>query len=228
MNRVNFLSDEFLREQGRKVRIFREAVLIVVVILAMVGWSMAELRRTQKLSRQLTQKQQEATDVEAQMTQLQVLSKRQAELNRQMRIKGELGLPVEFSQVIATIGAQMPESLTISDMTMNAPRPQPKVNKAGDKKKASNKPEPKPAPRYMKIVLEGVSPSNLEVATFVDRLTTNPLFSSVKVPYSRSKTIGSIVGRMFKVELEVSLDRVYVPRQAADNDESGEEIAHAG
>lgn len=231
MNQINFLSEAFLREQGRKIRIVREVLLIVIVLLMMAGWSFTELRRTQSLTRQVAQKRAETSDIESQMTQIQNLNRRHAELRQKLRLQNELSLSIEFSQVIAIISELMPESLTVMEMSMSAPRPTPRVKPKDDGKSSKKKKDEtpsKPAPQYMQLVFIGVSPTDLDVANFVDRLTTHPLFSTVKVPYSRSTRIGTVVGRKFRVELEVPLDRVYVPRQADGSRGAEEGVAHAG
>jgi hypothetical protein len=60
------------------------------------------------------------------------------------------------------------------------------------------------------------------VADFVGRLSDYPLFSNVKMLYSRAVVAGELQAREFRIELEVPLDRDY--RMAAA---PRLEVAHA-
>jgi hypothetical protein len=68
--------------------------------------------------------------------------------------------------------------------------------------------------------MTGLAPSDVEVADFVGRLSDSPLFTSVKMGYSRAAQAGKLRARQFSIDLEVPLDREYRPagKEVADAD----------
>lgn len=229
MNEINFLSDDFLRELGRKQRLFREGVLIGIVTLALASWGVIGWRGVSSLEAQLVVAQQEAEDLTGQAAQYANLSQQHASLQHQMNIQRELTLPLNFTPVIATISELMPASLTVEELKVTAtkPTPRPKIDPAKAKAAAAagaTKKKRKIVVPVMRISITGVSPTDGEVADFVDKLTQHPVFGSVDLHYTRPDRVSVYSARKFSIDLEIPLDRLYEPR----NEESEhQEMAHA-
>ncbi len=55
----------------------------------------------------------------------------------------------------------------------------------------------------------GLAPTDMEIADFVGRLSSYPLFTNVKMDYSRAVQVKELKAREFHVQFEVPLDRDY-------------------
>lgn len=222
MNQINFLSEQYLREQARRSSIVREAILIVLVIVVMACWGLLAFKRGGELSRQLAARQQEAQMLQVQTGQISQLSAQAAQLRQQLQLRRELALSIDYSTVVANIGQVMPEALSVTKLEITAPTPTPRVaipGAAGEKKVPRS--VAAPVRSIMKIELRGLSPTDGDVATFMDKLSANAVFASVKMHYSRSTRVGDVIAREFHIDMEVPLDREYVPAGPI------EEVAHA-
>ena len=222
MSQVNFLTDRFVQEQTRRSRAGRELFLVGAVVVAMFGWGVMAWGQMASLKSQLRTRQDETSVVEDQTGQFAELTRQCRELQRQVALHQEMALPLDVTAVMATIAQLAPDSLTVTRMTLSAPKPQPKkaadqTKSSGRKKSKRKKAKPGSAQRerVLRIDLSGVCPSDSDVADFVDSLTAHQLFSTVKPLHSRSGLVLSEAVRKFQIEMEVPLDRLYVPTNEA-------------
>ena len=225
MNEINFLSDSFLQGQDRRGRAYREAALILVVIVAMCGWGLTSWQHITDLEQRVRMRQAEAGSLDVQTEQLAQLEQQHQALEARVTLQQELALPVDVSAVVATIGQLMPESLTLKHLALTAPRPQPaqNVDPATGAGKTS-RPSAGGKAATMRIELRGVCPSDGQISRFYGDLTDHPLFDSVELIYSSPMRIMDVAGRKFQIEMVVPLDRWYAPAATSAN----KEVAHAG
>lgn len=224
MNDINFLPDRFLREQKRKARVWREAGLVAVVTLVLVAWYGVMLRQVAGAERLLQARQDELAAANQQTTEMVRLQQEFKRLSHQAQIQERLCLPVAYTQVIAALSRLMPPSLTMTRLAVSSESPAPTVapRKPGT---ASSRPAAVSAPppaRCMALEVTGFSPTDMDVANFVGRLSEYPLFTNVKMRYSRSHRVGEAPARQFRIELEVPLDCRYTA-----GPQPPEELAHA-
>jgi len=228
MSEINFLSDAFVREQGRRARIHREVVVVVIVALTLGAWGLTSWRQLAKSQTWLESKQVEADSLGTQMTQIASMTEQFNQLKHQVRVQNELTLPLDLTAVIATLGQTMNDSLTITEMSITSTTPKPILKSNRPKKDAQASPAAQP-PResqVMRIEIVGLSPTDGDVADFVEKLTDHAIFSAVKMHYTRPTRISNVAARKFRIELEVSLDRRYLPDE--EQAHAVEEVAHAG
>jgi hypothetical protein len=147
-------------------------------------------------------------------------------LAKQVKIQRELSPPLKTTQAMATIAQLMPLRVALRSLTLVGKRPTPAVapkesnKKPAAKGRASKKPEKVVPVDPMKIELIGLAPSDGDIAELVGQLSNHPLFTGVKLVFSREATVGDLIAREFRIELEVPLDREYRP--AATVAEAGE------
>jgi hypothetical protein len=140
------------------------------------------------------------------------------ELQHQVKVQQELLMPINVTEVIATLGQLMPESLTCRELVMTATEPKPRPVQT-DPKKSTPRPVETPV---MRVEIVGLAPTDTDVANFVDQLTANPLFEAVKLDYTRPTSISTVTARLFRIEMQIPLNRYYEPATPR-----GEEVADA-
>lgn len=120
------------------------------------------------------------------------LRRKRKALLRQVRIQKGIAQPISHTQIIAVLGELLPESVALTNVTMNTTRPPPK--KRGTKesskhanRRRSNKKPVKQAEDQILIALTAVAPDNLTVANLIGILNDHPLFHGVRMRYSRAE-----------------------------------------
>jgi Tfp pilus assembly protein PilN len=224
VNDINFLPDRFLREQKRKSRVWREAGLVAAVAFVLVAWYGVMHGQVAGAERLLQARQDELAAANQQTTEMVRLQQEYTRLSHQSQIQERLCLPVAYTQVIAALSKLMPASLTMTRLAMTSESPGPTVapRKSGTASaKSTAPPAPQPA-RSMMLEVTGFSPTDMDVANFVGRLSDYPLFANVKMRYSRTHRVDEAPARQFRIELEVPLDRRYTA-----GPKPPEELAHA-
>lgn len=215
MNEVNFLPASYFQRHSRRRRVTLEFLLVLIVAAGLGGWFHATRASNESLHRQLADLESaEATDVgqPGEMAQLQA---RYKELSKLTKVRGEVALPLSFSQVLAAIAQATPESVAMTELAINCPRPTPAPPMSEEEKKKKKASERKPAPPAaaapMTIELSGISPSDDRIADLVGRLSAHPMFARVKLEFSRAGEVEHLIVRQFRITMQVPLDRDYRP-----------------
>jgi len=219
MSQINFLSEKFLREQGRSLRVYRQAGLIIIVCLAMGAWGATAWRQLSVMKAELASRSEQSSDLERQTEQYMQMQQQFNDLQHQVKVQQELLMPIKVTEVIAMLGQLMPESLTCRELVVRATEPKPRPVQTGTSKAS---PPPVETP-VMRVEIVGLAPTDTDVANFVDQLTAHPVFEAVKLDYTRPTLVSTVTARLFRIEMEIPLNRLYEPAS-----ERGEEVANAG
>lgn len=216
MNQVNFLPQSFhaLRRKRRRVRL---EVVLVSAVGTLVLASFIGVQGTAFVKSRIAAKvEADALKAHGVVDEVEVLRRQEADLRDRIAMTDALAEPVEQTQVIATVGQLAPNSVTLFKMSIQANRnPLPGnvvevENPRARKKKKDEKPEPAPR-QYLRLVVEGVSANDHDIATFVGALEAHPLFRTVNLHYRGPIEFSHYSGRRFHLSAEVSLDYEYKP-----------------
>ncbi len=208
-DRVNFLPAWYIRDHRRRVhrhRIATAVVMAVVVVVTMVGLGYNQRRHLQ-FYRDALQRQLDAA--EGQYTEVVKLQEAHAELRRQVRIYHRLARPVSMGQVNAAIAALTPDPICLTKLDMKtSERSRRRV--VADQVDAGGRPlQVTDNVQVILIALEGVAPSDLQVANYVGRLAGCGLFGDVQMAHARQDRIDNAQTRQFRIHMTVPLDRDY-------------------
>lgn len=225
MNNINFLPQSFIAEQVRRVRRFRHMALIAFVIVAMGGWAVTArglLKDRQAFAESL---QVEVDAARRRASEMGKLRAERAALARQVKIQRELALPLSQTTVIATLGQLLPDSMVVTNLKAVTQRPKSEPASAASGKSPKKAARPADEPDYIRIDIAGLAPNDVELAEFVGRLSSHPLFTNVKMHRSKSGPVGQFITRQFSIEMDVPLDREY--RDASQRAAAVQEVSDA-
>ena len=226
MNHVNFLPETFIRKRARRVRVMRQALLVVVVAGGLLAWGVA-------LRGQVTAKSYHAKSLEEQVvsarnmkTAMNRLREDQKQLNHQVKVQRQLSQPVNHTQIIATISQLIPSQIAVTELLMTTTRPEPEQSAPQDSIKSRKRKEretvvQRTAQNYIAIELQALSPDGESVANLVQTFSEHPLFTDVQIRHTRSVQVRRVVAREFRLELKVDLDRRFM------DPDDGKEVARA-
>jgi Tfp pilus assembly protein PilN len=226
VSQINFLPQTFVQQRACRRRVFRQGAMVVSIVVLMAMWYVSSRGRVEALERVLQLQLAQVQEAKDQLAQLTKLRSEYRSLANQARIQHDLVQPVAYTPVIAVIASLMPDSLTLTKLSMQgqtakpAPAQKP-ADKSGAESRKARPAAPPAEPNVLHIALEGLAPSDVQIADFVGKLTDHPLFTNVKMLYSRTAEVRSVVTREFRIEMEVSLDCRYEPVGGAGG------VAHA-
>jgi Tfp pilus assembly protein PilN len=212
---VNLMPESCRLALGRRERIRRWTIIYtgVVVVLGAGAWLLfqgqgARIERREALARQLRQAWDRNEEAQRLLT-------RSRELNDAIDRYTRLAWPVRVSDVIDTLAAELPEGVSLTSLSMT-PREEGRRGRPSGGSKSAENSEKKPESRsFLVVELEGVSPSDSEVAGYVSALDQHPLFESVAMDYARSSKVRSTEARAFRVTATINLSHEYAFVDAA-------------
>lgn len=225
---IDLMPEACRRRIGRKRRARRWLAAYVATAVALTA-SIAGLRVHARGQRAEVDRLREVVDLDAdQRRQATGLEARIGEARLQLDRQERLSLPVRVGDVVALIGKEMPDSVSLTALAFT-----PRMDKAGSRSRAAAAGAPgggaKPAasePQKRLIVeLSGISPNDIDMAGFVAGLEASPLFKHVAVDFARKSVIRGVEGREFAITCEVDLGKRYEFERVerASGEESGGE-----
>lgn len=144
-----------------------------------------------------------------------------------------LAAPVRASDVVGTLGGLLPKSVSLTALTLT-PRSEKVLNKPASAPAAGGAQPARPQAvtlSYLVVEMEGIAPSDADLAELVSALEGCGLFGSVGMDFARSATIDGTPGRAFRVSARVDFQRYYAfkgePVQGGGGDKNGGEGSSA-
>jgi hypothetical protein len=216
---VDFLPSEF-RRRGVMAASRRRSVLLLGLLGAMVvgvaahSWNrFREAESRSSVSLALTTNAAKVDDV------IDRLAEQQRELHRYLSVYERLALPVEQSDLLATITHLMPERTSLSMLRLEvkddaaakaADAAKDKASKPGD----AAKPAAAPA-RWMEVTIRGYAAGNSDLYELERKLANTKPFDAVTVSENKPIDVPGSHVQEFKVTCRVPLDVKYVRPGAA-------------
>ncbi len=216
---VNFVPKWYVESQREKQLIRRLLVLGGLLMAGLIWWVVDTWQTQSGLSQYQSGLTEMLSATEERITEVQKLRSHRVELTRKLRVHRELYQPVTFSQIAGTIAYHTPESVSLTTMDVTTYRvevavkeekakPGTKSRRRGRSGKKQNK--QKHYRSTIKVMLEGIAPSDVDVANYIAALSGCRLFQKVKIDFSRYGRFENLETRRFRVTMEIPLDKAYV------------------
>jgi hypothetical protein len=142
-----------------------------------------------------------------------------------------LASPVRAVDVVGTLGGLLPKNITLTALTL-VPRSEKVTLKApGQSPGAAALTGAKPTVKtmnFLAVEVEGVAPTDADLAVLVSALEGCELFTSVGMDFARSTMVDGTAGRAFRVSARVDFSRHYVFKGERDTAVPADGTAQAG
>jgi hypothetical protein len=216
MININFVPDDYVqKKESLRANTFY-LVLFLIAMSALAGtFAVIKMRQRTALAEQVTVNKRMA-DAQKSIAQLEELQNKKKQMMSNVLLTAELVEPIPRSIVLAALTNNLPAgaSLKVVDIEQKAPaasgQSAAQASKYDAAKKTAAKPaDPKVSPETLletQIQIEGIAPSDIEVAQYIARLTSSILFEKVALVQSREATIDSDVRREFKLTAMLKKD----------------------
>lgn len=232
MANINFVPDDYVQSnESRRANLM--CLVLFSVVIAALGGSCVMIRIRQRACRA------EEALVHAKMTrmhesisQFEQLQAKRKEMMRTALTTAELIEPVPRSVLLASLTNNLPAGTSLLKLDLiqkqpaNAPRPKPAQTKYQAAQGQTGTPEASQSPEKLLetfMDIEGVAPSDLQVAAYIERLGRSLLLTNVTLVESKETVVDETTFRRFKLkamlsqQIRLTQDNVDEIRARAEN-----------
>ncbi len=129
------------------------------------------------------------------------------EANEYLSLYQSVAPPVDVSSVLATIINELPESVSLDRIDIDAgARVRIRTSRS---RGAPSSSDDGPAPRMLNCEIAGFAASDEQVAEIVDRLRAQEPFDRVSLDFSRSRMVRETSAREFRLSCRIDLEQLY-------------------
>ena len=226
MINVNFVPDEYIQNNDSRRTNFMYIALLIIVIgsLAAVYATLSiqyksSLAKEQALNLQLSQKKQQIKQVE------ELQEKRNAMLKTALTT-ANLIEPVGESVIVAALINNLPENVSFLNLGINQKQVEIKpvapasaantYQKEIAKKQTVQQPALPETKIITELTIEGLAPSDLGLAHYIENLTGSSFFENVALVESKERIILNSTFRQFKLTAKLC-DNIKIDDEKLDN-----------
>jgi Tfp pilus assembly protein PilN len=224
MANINFVPDDYVQSnESRRTNLM--CLVLFLIVMAALGGSFVTIRMRQSAfgakEKMVNAKMAQVRETIKQFEQLQ---NRRKEMMKTALMTAQLLEPVPRSVLLASLTNNLPAGVSLSKLNLVQKEPRP-VRSAGPTNryqaaKAERATAQNPvSPEKMletHIDIAGIAPSDLQVAAYIERLSSSSLLTNVALVESKEHKIEDTTFRQFKLtamlEQEVHLTREDVDR----------------
>jgi Tfp pilus assembly protein PilN len=211
MPNINFVPDDYIQNnESRRTNLFCVVMLLIVMIGLMGAFGIIKMRQTACAAQESLVNGKMAHMQEA-IKQFEQLQSRRKEMMKTALMTAELLEPLPRSIVLASLTNELPAGTSLMDVKFNQKEPSPtKSSQTSNYQAKKTGTGGKDDPETPKVSIEqametqidigGIAPSDLQVAAYIERLGTSPLFDGVALVESKEyKTTENTLLREFKL-----------------------------
>jgi Tfp pilus assembly protein PilN len=145
-----------------------------------------------------------------QVTEATRLRHQCAVLEKQLAVHRQLHKPISYSEVTGTLASLMPPTVSLVDVQLNTERlTTTRVVAARNPNAGGRDSTVTESSWVISLDLQGVAPSDQDIANFIGALASSNLFQNVKMIYSKQGTRGRLITREFRMRMQVPLNCEY-------------------
>jgi len=211
MVNINFVPDDYVQNtESRKTNLM--CLVLFLIVMAALGGSFATIRMRQNACQEREQLvNKRMTKAHEAIKQFEELQKRRAEMMKTAVTTEELLEPVPRSILLASLTNNLPPGVSLLKLDFvqkepkNAPRPPVKSKFQAAQAGNANASKPQPVISREKLLethidMTGTAPSDLEVASYIERLSNSTLLTDVALIESKERKVDDTTFRQFKLK----------------------------
>jgi hypothetical protein len=200
MRELEFLPEWYPRLIRRKRMVALQGWITIMVTIALGMWLLSAERNIHFREKDLGDVAGLLRRSEADVQRLEVLLDLESKLGHQDEIFAKIGRPVEATRLLTTLEEMMPPDMALLDVSMETQEIKTDTVAAMAAVEKTGAPM-----RRLTAKVQGVSPTDADLANFLARLTAKPFFSQVVMTYSRPRAENGHQMREFEVAFAIDL-----------------------
>ncbi len=202
MKQADFLPERIRCQRVRRKRLMRQGYLLTTCALCLVllsyvrhGW-IAEVRADCALLDERIAAQEQV------IAKIPPLERQMANLLMKKQIDEELGSRTDCTAVLSELARLMPMNMSLVSLELKTVeiRTQPDTDMVRSQRpvRSSGSPKGEHVIRRVQMNIEGIAPTDVDVANFIGQLSASPLFESVNMGYARTESFRGRLARQFQ------------------------------
>jgi Tfp pilus assembly protein PilN len=203
---VEFLPAWYPQIRRRKFAVVVQAWASLGVIVLLLGITLVKHWEVHCAQAAAVECSDQINESQQQLARLNEKLQYEGQLSQQEQIIAKLGLNVDTTRLVNALEDAMPQQMSLTDLTVETEENmEPTMNVTGAKKPGTT-PDAPQVDRRLKVRLDGVSPSDLELASLIENLNRVKFFDDVATSYARPVTRSGHLIREFEVSFSVNLN----------------------
>jgi Tfp pilus assembly protein PilN len=213
MLKINFAPDDYIQKR-QSLRINRLCLILFVLLMSVLAGMFGLIKLRQgTITRQVDLVNREMLEATEEIRQLEELQTKRKMMMKAALITAELIEPVPRSVVLASLTNNLPAGVSLTKLkltqkeqnrvvNLNEPSSKFEARKAG----IASGSETTAVGRHSetRVELEGIAPSNIQVAGYIERLSSSVLFEDVALVHSKERVISGEKFLEFKLTAMLS------------------------
>lgn len=204
MRELEFLPSWYRQTRRRKRIVAIEGWTFFTLIVCLGSWLFITEQRIGSREVTLGALQHNVDQIHTEKKMLDEQINLRQQLQTREELIASLGYPVEMTRLLHTLESVMPREMTIIDLDCSTKEQVKQVTSVAAVKPADKQ---RQTERRLEVRLQGVTPSDVDLANFVGALTKMSFFQQVNVGYARDKIDAGHVLREFEVTFSLDLDQ---------------------
>ena len=198
MRDVEFLPDWYPKLRRRRRAVAFQAWVTISIIAFLGLWMLLAQRDVSAKERELRDISSSLTRSVQEVERLKMLEKLKDQYASQDMVFARIGRPIEMTRLLTTLEELMPANMSMLDLSVVTE--EVKVDSVAAKAQ-----QQKGTNRRMKMRLQGVAPTDSDLANFLGKLTAKPFFTDVAVIYSKPRMDDGHSMREFEISFTLDL-----------------------
>jgi Tfp pilus assembly protein PilN len=203
MRELEFLPEWYPRSRQRKRIVLLQGYMTLLLAAGLGTWLVLVDRNTQTAAGALANIETQISQTHQEMHQLEEQVTLKDRLLVQREIVQKLGLPVEMSRLLFALDQNLPPQISLTDLSFDT---QEKLKVAGSLTPVRNAAQGDNIDRRLHVRLDGVAPTDTDVANFLTGLAKVSFFDDVVMSFTRDRPQNGQVLREFEVSFTVNLN----------------------
>jgi Tfp pilus assembly protein PilN len=181
-----------------------QAWMTLVVLGGLATWLTLAGRNVREYQGRLNRVDRELTASRSELKVIEELMTLRKDLVHKSQVLAKVGSHVEAARLLATLDETMPKSTALLELSLITEETQSAVT-SNNGARATHPKEPV-MDRKLNVKLTGVAPTDVEVASFLDKLTGKPFLEDVRMTGSKPRLDNGRIMREFEVYFSMNLN----------------------
>lgn len=225
MSNINFVPDDYVQSNESRRANLMCLILFSVVMAALAGSFVTIRIRQRACGAEESLVDARMAKMEESIRKFEDLESKRQEMLRTALTTAELLEPIPRSVLLASLTNTLPPGVSLIklDLTQKQdrsriPAPSPKTNYQAARQKSTSSLGGVPSPEQSLLIqmdIEGIAPSDLQVAAYIEHLDNSILVDNVALVESKEKKIEDTAFRQFKLAAVLSRE-VHLTKEDID------------
>jgi Tfp pilus assembly protein PilN len=198
---LEFLPDWYPQTRRRRRLVILQAWLILVLVAGMASWVALKDRNNTQAERVLAVQCEQLAQTYAQLAEVDKLDSLRRQLRQQEAVVSRIGFAIDACKAVNALDERMPRQMALTGIVLEN---EERADHSAFAPARGPGGEP-PVDRRLRVRVQGVCPTDVDLANFMTQLSTVPFFDAVNNTYAREKAENNRVMREFELTFSVNL-----------------------